>query len=68
LSDARESRNRVKKGVIKELFSEIVVFLMRKGSYRTFNIAKIREIWEEKGKIGKRSSEILAVKMEKNVI
>src|SRR6218665_2658544 len=47
-------------------FSEIVVFLVRKGSYTTFNIVKIREIWEKKGKIRKtwsmtkkRSSEIL---------
>ena len=34
LSDARESTNRVKKSVIKEFFSEIVVFLVRKGWYR----------------------------------
>src|SRR6218665_959946 len=63
-----------KKGVIKEFFSEIVVFLVRKGSYRgstTFNIVKIRKIWEKKGKIRKTwsmtkkmSSEILALKME----
>ena len=39
LSDARESMNRVKK-----------VFV-RKGSNMTFNIAKIGEIWEKKGKI-----------------
>jgi len=32
-----------KKGVIKELFSEIVVVLMRKGSYMTLNIVKGRE-------------------------
>src|SRR6218665_984493 len=44
---------RVKKGVIKELFSEIVVFLVRKGSYTTFNIVKMRKIWEKKGKIRK---------------
>ena len=30
LSDARESMNRVKKGVIKELFWEIGVFLVTK--------------------------------------
>src|SRR6218665_4185078 len=62
LSDARESMNRVKK----------VVFLVRKWSYTTFNIVKIRKIWEKKGKIRKtwsitkktRSSEIFAVKME----
>src|SRR6218665_2411076 len=53
--------NRVRKGV----------FLVRKGSYTTFNIVNIRKIWEKKGKIRKtwsmtkkRSSEILAVKME----
>ena len=32
LSDARESTNRVKKGVIKEFFPEIVFFLVGKGS------------------------------------
>ena len=44
LSDARESTNRVKKGVIKEFFSEIVVVLVRKGSYTctTLNIVKDR--------------------------
>ena len=41
LSDARESTNRVKKGV----------FLVRKGSNTTFNIAKIGKICEKKGKI-----------------
>src|SRR6218665_832082 len=45
LSDARESMNRVKKGV----------FLVRKGSNMTFNIAKIGKIWERKGKIRKKS-------------
>jgi len=48
LSDERESTNRVKKAVIKEFFSEIVVFLVRKGSYTTFNIVKIQKIWEKK--------------------
>ena len=43
LSDARESMNRVKKGV----------FLVRKGSNMTFNIAKIGKFWEKKGKIWK---------------
>ena len=43
LSDARESTNRVKKGVIKEFFSEIVVVLVRKGSYTTLNIVKDME-------------------------
>jgi len=40
-----------KKGIVKELFSEIVVFLVKKGSYMTFNTVKIRRIWEKKGKI-----------------
>jgi len=46
LSDARESVNRsrkFKKGVIMEIFSEIVVFVVRKGSYTTFNISRERE-------------------------
>ena len=43
MSDARESTNRVKKGVIKEFFSEIVVVLVRKGSYTTLNIVKDTE-------------------------
>ena len=43
LLDARESTNRVKRGVIKEFFSEIVVVLVRKGSYTTFNIVKETE-------------------------
>src|SRR6218665_3571224 len=54
-----------KKGVIKEFFSEIVAFLVKKGSYTTFNIVKKGKIWEKKGKIRKtwsmtkkRSSEI----------
>ena len=61
--------NRVKKGV----------FLVRKGSYTTFNTVKIRKIPEKRGKIEntrsmtkKRSSEIFTLKMdifpEKNVI
>jgi len=32
---------RVKKGVIKEFFSEEVVFLVRKGSYTIFNTENI---------------------------
>src|SRR6218665_352889 len=75
LSDARESTNRVKKRChIKEFFSELVVFLVRKGSYTytTLNIVKIRKICErKKGEIRKtwsmtkkRSSAILAAKME----
>src|SRR6218665_2929853 len=56
-----------KKGVVKELFSEIGVFLVKKGSNTTLQAAKIWKI----GKIRKswsmtknRSSEIFAVKME----
>src|SRR6218665_3193210 len=48
-----ESTNRVKKGVVKELFSEIVVSLVKKGSYTTFKAVKIRRIWKKKGKIRK---------------
>jgi len=40
LSDARENTNRVKKG---EFFSEIVVFLVRKGSHTTLNLVKDTE-------------------------
>jgi len=40
LLDAFESTNRVKKGVIKELFSEIG-FFVKKGSYMTLQAAKI---------------------------
>src|SRR6218665_3704588 len=36
--------SRVKKGVINEFFSEIVVFLVKKGSYTTSNKVKIRKI------------------------
>jgi len=36
LSDARESTNRVKNGLIKEFFTEILVFLVKKGPYMTF--------------------------------
>ena len=44
LSDARESTNRVKKGLTKEFFSEIVGFFVKKGSYTTFNTVKKRKI------------------------
>src|SRR6218665_3958475 len=44
LSDARESTNGVKKGVIKELFFEIGFFLVKKGSYMTFHTVKIWKI------------------------
>ena len=40
-----------KKRVIKEFFSEIVVFLVEKGSYMTFNTVKIWRIWKKKSKI-----------------
>jgi len=43
-----------KKGVIKEFFSEIVVFSSEKRviyDNTTFNIVKILKIWEKKGKI-----------------
>src|SRR6218665_1907842 len=53
---ARKYEQSFKKGVIKEFFSEIVVFILRKGSYTTFNVAKIRKIWEKKGKIRKNWS------------
>jgi len=36
--------NRVKKGVIKELFYEIGVFLAKKGSYMTLHQQKIWKI------------------------
>ena len=65
MSDACESTNRVKKGVIKELFSEIGVFLVKKGSYTTLQAAKIWTILKKIGQIRKswsmtikRSSEI----------
>src|SRR6218665_3585939 len=45
-----QSKKRCHKGIF---FSEIVVFLVRKGSYRptTFNTLKVRKIWEKKGKM-----------------
>ena len=44
----------IKKCVIKEFFSEIVVVLARKGSYTTFNIVKDTENpGTKKGKIRK---------------
>ena len=42
-----------KKDVIKKLFSEIVVFLVKKLSYTTFDTVKIWKIWEKIGKIRK---------------
>ena len=44
LSDARERMSRVKNGLIKEFFSEIVVFLVKEGSYMTFYHSKERKI------------------------
>ena len=67
LSDARESTNRVKKGVVKEFFSEIVPFLVKKWSYTTFNRVKkgkIRKTWSMTKKEKERSSEFLGVKIE----
>ena len=43
LSDARESTNRVKNGDIKEFISEIVVVLVRKGSYKKLNIGLVKD-------------------------
>ena len=72
LSDARESTNRVKTGVIEEFFSEIVLFLVKKGSYTTFNAVKIWKIRKTWSMTKQRSSEILGVKTEifseKNVV
>src|SRR6218665_1382676 len=64
LSDARERMNRVKKGLIKEFFSEIVVFLAKKGSYMTFYRSKQRKIRKTRSMTKKRSSEILGVKVD----
>ena len=47
LSDARESTNRVKKGVVKEFFSEIVLFLVKKGSYNDIEQSKDTENLEK---------------------
>jgi len=70
LSDVRESTNRVK-SAMKELFSEIGVFRVKKGSYMTFHTVRIWKILKTIGKIlktwsmtKKRSAEILGVKME----
>ena len=53
LSDARESMNRVKKGVIKEFFSEIVVVLVRKWSYDIEHSKRYGKSGKRKGKSGK---------------
>jgi len=44
LSDARERMIRAKNGLIKEFFSEIVVFLVEKGSHMTFYHSKQQKI------------------------
>jgi len=53
LWDACESTNWVKKGVIKELFYEIGVFVVKKGLYTTLQAAKIWKILKKVGKIRK---------------
>jgi len=68
----RKHEQSKEKGVIKELLFEIGVFLVKKGSYTTLQIAKIWNILKKIRKIRKswsmtkkkRSSEILGVKME----
>src|SRR6218665_1025164 len=61
-----------KNGIIKEFFSEIVFFLVKKGSYTTFNTVKKRKIGKTWSMTKKRSSEIFGVKIAifsgKNVI
>ena len=48
LSDAREGTKRVKKGVIKEFFSEIMFFIVKKGSYTTFNSKRYAKSGKER--------------------
>ena len=48
-----KNTNRVKNGLIKELFSEIGVFLVKKESYMTLDTVKIWKIGKEIGKIWK---------------
>src|SRR6218665_566171 len=58
----------LKKGVIKKFFSEIVVFLVKKGSYMTFNtvkIWKIRKTWsmtKKRGNFGHENGKIISKK------
>ena len=64
---ARKHEQSKKIDVIKEFFSEIgpmVLFLVKKGSYTTFNTVKIRKIRKTWSMTKKKSSEILGVKME----
>src|SRR6218665_3968532 len=77
LSDARESTNRVKNGSIKEFLSEIVVFLVKKRSYTTFNRVKqrkIRKTWSmtKKQKVVRNKIDIFSGKVSfrsaKNVL
>jgi len=65
LSDACESTNRVKKGVNKELFSEIGVSLVKKGSYTTLEAAKI---WKILKKIKDRKNSKIIVDDQKKLI
>jgi len=46
-----EKYGQSKKSVVKEFFFEVVVFLVKKGSYTTFKRVKIWRIWKKKGKI-----------------
>src|SRR6218665_2957740 len=55
---ARKYEQSKKHGLIKEFLSEIVVFLVKKGSYTTFNAVKRGRL------LKKRSSEIFGVKVE----
>src|SRR6218665_484410 len=57
-------RSSVKKGVIKEFFSEIVVYLVKKGSYTTFNTGKIRKIRKTWSMTKKGHQKFFGVKME----
>ena len=61
---ARKHEQSFKKGVIKKFFSEIAVFLVKKGSYTTFQTVKIWKIRKTWSMTKKRSSEILGVKIE----
>ena len=47
LGDERESLNRVKKRCRQGIFSEIVLFLVKKRSFTTFNRVKIWRVWKK---------------------
>ena len=49
----QNSTNRVKRGVIKELFSELGVFLVKKGSDMTLDTVKIWKFGKDIEKIWK---------------